>query len=345
MSELHLKNLLFSGRGSSALWAILKSIEKPHTKILLPVNICEIIIPVIQSVEMIPVFYDVNENTGNATLKDIENAYSGEETVLLAVHNFGQPLEIDIIASWAQQKKIFLIEDVCNALGASYKNIPLGLWGDAAIFSFGYVKIIEHGVGGAALIKDENLKNRVQDLISSLPEYSEVYVKQNNFFQEQVRKIRNEEDNLYNSDYKKLYTDYSSYLFYKISEEEIIQIITKLKFLQENIKHRVINADIYRQGIVSKKIIHPSNIDGRIYWRYNLLVESSIRDEVLLDLRNNNILASTWYPPIAHLFYDSFLENSFQGAYKFSKKIINLFVDYRVSEADILRTINLLNKI
>ena len=257
-------DFIFTGRGSTALWAILESLNQIGAKILLPVNICEIIYPVIIKSGMVPVFYDVDETCGNATLASIDAAYSGSETVLLAVHNFGAPLEIDRICEWAKSRKIFLIEDVCNALGAHFHNKALGSWGDAAIFSFGYAKIIEYGVGGAALVKDDVLKNLVSDAIESLDLPTVLHKNKDIELQTKLRVLRNDGRVYGPSVYVPLYNKYSEYFFYKISSNQVAGIQHELTGLSSNLKDRASKAFRYRNEIFSKKTKHIAEINGQI---------------------------------------------------------------------------------
>lgn len=342
--KIDISNFLFTGRGSSALYSILKSLDVSKKNILLPVNICEIVYPVVIKAGFTPVFYDVNGNTGNATLSTIKAAYLGNETVLLAAHNFGISLEIDEILNWTKANNIFLIEDVCNALGAVYKNKLLGTWGDAAIFSFGYVKIIEHGIGGAAIVKEPMLKKKVWEIMSSFENYSDLHKEKNDFYQSRIREIRQQNLKDKTNIYSSLYNEYSNYLFYKIDEKDKQEIIDQFSKLEDNLKQRDRNAYRYRSEINSNKLKHIDNVEGQIYWRYNMLVDSDIRENLITSLRKNNILVSTWYPPIIEFFIEHFDKKKYTGAYQFSKKVVNLFVDYRVSESDISKTIKLINK-
>jgi dTDP-4-amino-4,6-dideoxygalactose transaminase len=342
---INYSDFVFAGRASTALWAILKSLNRKGGKILLPVNICEIVYPIICKVGMVPVFYDVDEISGNATLKSIIAAYSGGENVLLAVHNFGAPLEIDRICEWAKEQRVFLIEDVCNSLGGSYHDKPLGSWGDAAIFSFGYAKIIEHGAGGAALIKDATLKDKVVNAVQSLELYSELHNTKNIEFQAKLRAIRNGGARMEPSVYVPIYEAYSHYLLYRIEPDHEEQIRSELTGLKSNLADRAGKSNRYRNEIVSKRIRHIDEVEGQIYWRYNLLVEPAYRPVLIEKLRLNELLVSTWYPPIASLFQNGVDENMYPGSRSFGAKVINLFVDYRVSQDDIERTVEIINRL
>lgn len=336
-------DFILTGRGSTALWAILKSLNKRHCKVLIPANICEIVIPIIHKAGMIPVYYDVDEALGISNLTNIIESYQGDEVALLAVHNFGLPLDIEAIASWAKEKNIFVIEDVCNAIGATYKNVPLGWWGDASIFSFGFAKIIEYGVGGALIIKDKNFEKEVLKTLTTLGEYSDFHKNKDIEFQTRLRQYRLDPKLQTPSIYCPLYNEYSSFLLYTISDLTKSNIKNEIIKLDENLNRRAEKALQYRTGITSSKISHLVEKNGQVYWRYNLLVEPSIKQDLVDELRKNKMLVSTWYPPVIELFEEKFNPSDFKGSVSFYKKIINLFVDFRVSENDILQTIKIIN--
>jgi dTDP-4-amino-4,6-dideoxygalactose transaminase len=344
MIKINYSDLVFSGRGLSALWAILVGLNKKKGRVLLPINICEIVYPIICKSGMVPVFYDVDKFTGNASLETIEAAYTGHEDVLLAVHNFGAPLEIDRITHWAAEHHIFLIEDVCNSLGASFSGKPLGTWGDAAIFSFGYAKIIEYGMGGAALIKDVHLRSKVESIIKSLTPFSKLHENKNIEFQEQLRRLRAGDILPSPSLYVPLYDSYCDYLLYRIGENQQKDILHLLCELESNVASREIKAQRYRNEIISDKIKHINHIDGQIYWRYNIMIEPPYRQKLIENLRLDKLLVSTWYPSILNLFQNHMEPGKFKGINDFESSVINLFVDNRVSQNDISRVVEVINK-
>ena len=291
-----------------------------------------------------PVFYDVNPGTGNSGLENIKARYTGEEAVLLAVHNFGVPLEIDLISEWAKENDIFLIEDVCNALGATCKNVPVGNWGDAAIYSFGYSKIIELGFGGGLTVRESGLRQKVEGLISSFDLYSELHKEADHEFQSKLRTLRKDPGNQMPEIYRPLYEDYAKFLIYRLDEQSVNLIKDALVDLDNILLSRYQKAMMYKNGISSSKISHVKEVPGQIFWRYNILVESEWRDELLKLLIDNNIWVSKWYPPVNKLFFEENESGSYPGAELFSKRVINLFVDERFSIAEVKRTISLINQ-
>jgi dTDP-4-amino-4,6-dideoxygalactose transaminase len=344
MKMIDLVEMLYTGRGSSALYAILNSISVTKRKILLPVNICEIVIPVIQLAGFSPVFYDVNPDTGNSGLENIKASYTGEEAVLLAVHNFGVPIEIDLISEWAKEKEIFVIEDVCNALGSTWKNLPLGNWGDAAIYSFGYSKIVELGFGGGLTVRESGLRQKVKELISSFDPYSDLHKEADHEFQSKLRILRKDPGNQKPEIYRPLYEDYAKFLIYRLDEQSVNLIKDALVDLDTILLSRHQKAMMYRNGISSSKISHIQEVPGQIFWRYNILVEPERRDELLKLLIDNTIWASKWYPPVNQLFFEDNESGAYPGAEQFSKRVINLFVDERFSMEEVKRTISLINQ-
>ena len=91
-----LNQFIFTSRGTSAIEALVKKAEN-ITHIMIPVNVCEIVIAPLLNLQVEITFYDVDKLTGNATLAHIKESYDETQTALLAVHNFGSPLAIDAI--------------------------------------------------------------------------------------------------------------------------------------------------------------------------------------------------------------------------------------------------------
>ena len=119
-------------------------------------------------------FVDIDPNDWNISLEQLENKLSFAESkgmlpkALVIVHFCGLPCHIQEIHSLCKQYRVYLIEDACHALGARYKNDPIGscLYSDVTTFSFHPVKSITTGEGGMALTNDEDLANNIRLLRS-----------------------------------------------------------------------------------------------------------------------------------------------------------------------------------
>jgi dTDP-4-amino-4,6-dideoxygalactose transaminase len=97
-----------------------------------------------------PVFADVEEGTFNLDPKAVEAAITPRTKGLVIVHLFGLPARMDELMAIARRHRLFVIEDCAQAVGARYQGTPVGLFGDAATFSFYPTKNLGGcGEGGA----------------------------------------------------------------------------------------------------------------------------------------------------------------------------------------------------
>lgn len=124
----------------------------------------------------IPVFVDVDPLTGNMDINQLEAAVTdltrGGEAgkkwlprigveghaklrAVLAVDVFGQPADYDRIVKITKEHGLVLIEDSCESLGAEYKSMKTGLFGDYGVFAFYPNKQITTGEGGMIVTNDE----------------------------------------------------------------------------------------------------------------------------------------------------------------------------------------------
>jgi dTDP-4-amino-4,6-dideoxygalactose transaminase len=112
----------------------------------------------------IPVFIDTEYETWNmdpAVLEKAFELYPDVKTVVL-VHLYGTPGKIDEIREICSQHGAILIEDAAESLGASYKGIQTGNFGNYNIISFNGNKIITGSAGGMLLTNDLEAANKVR---------------------------------------------------------------------------------------------------------------------------------------------------------------------------------------
>lgn len=126
----------------------------------------------------VPVFVDVDPLTGNIDPDLVADAAQNIEKYLprvgatgnsalkaiLPVDVFGQPADMDAINAVARQHGLAVIEDSCEALGATYKGQPAGILGDYGIFAFYPNKQITTGEGGVVITSDD----KAADLMRAL---------------------------------------------------------------------------------------------------------------------------------------------------------------------------------
>ncbi len=111
----------------------------------------------VQLVSAIPVFADVDINSGNISAETIALLITKKTKAIIPVHVGGWPCDMPEIMALANQHNIMVIEDCAQAHGAYIAGKPVGALGHAAIFSFCQDKIISTGgEGGMLLLDDES---------------------------------------------------------------------------------------------------------------------------------------------------------------------------------------------
>lgn len=112
-----------------------------------------------------PVLIDIEEKTYNIDPTKIESAITEQTKAIIPVHLYGHPADMDPILEIAKKRKIYVIEDACQAHGALYKGKKVGGFGQAACFSFYPGKNLgAYGEGGAVVTNDPNLAIRIKKL-------------------------------------------------------------------------------------------------------------------------------------------------------------------------------------
>jgi hypothetical protein len=99
----------------------------------------------------LPVFADVDRDSQNVTAETIRAILTPRTKAIILVHLAGWPCEMDSILALAKQHGLKVIEDCAQASGATYKQRPVGSFGDMAAFSFCTDKIMTTGGEGGML--------------------------------------------------------------------------------------------------------------------------------------------------------------------------------------------------
>ena len=111
-----------------------------------------------------PVFVDIETNSLNMDPLRVEEAITGRTRALLVVHNFGRAASMRPLLQLARAHHLRVIEDACEALGATYDGQYAGGFGDAAAFAFYPNKQITTGEGGMIVTRDAALAGRLRAL-------------------------------------------------------------------------------------------------------------------------------------------------------------------------------------
>ncbi len=108
-----------------------------------------------------PVFADIEKDTFNIDPDDIERKITDKTSCIIAVHCFGNPIDIERIETIAKKHNLRLLLDSAHALGSSYKGKPIGGFGDCEIFSLSGTKVITSAEGGLVSSNDQVLMDKM----------------------------------------------------------------------------------------------------------------------------------------------------------------------------------------
>ncbi|OFX56512.1 MAG: hypothetical protein A2046_14215 [Bacteroidetes bacterium GWA2_30_7] len=139
---------LNSGTSSLHLALVVAGI-KEGDEVILPAQTFVATGLVILQLKAKPIFADIDYLTGNISLESIKSKITSKTKAIIPVHWGGYPCDLDEINFIAKENNIIVIEDAAHALGATYKNRPIGNISDFTCFSFQAIKHLTTGDGGA----------------------------------------------------------------------------------------------------------------------------------------------------------------------------------------------------
>jgi len=110
-----------------------------------------------------PVLVDIHPQTYNIDVERIEEAITERTKVIMPVHLYGQPADMDAIQDIAKKHNLIIVEDACQAHGAKYKGKRIGSMGNPAAFSFYPSKNLGAcGDAGMVVTDDEDIANYIK---------------------------------------------------------------------------------------------------------------------------------------------------------------------------------------
>ena len=218
-----------------------------------------------------PVFVDIDADTFNIDPQKIEEAITPNTKAIIPVHLYGQACDMDRIMDIARRHNLRVIEDCCQAIGATYKGQKVGTFGDFGCYSFYPTKNLgTMGDGGLLTTNSESLRDRAIAL------------------RNHGGAVRYHHDEIgVNS---------------RLDEIQSAILRTKLPYIDEwNTKRRE-RAHIYNELFSScEDIVTPKELDDTycVYHQYTVKVPN--RDVIFEKLHEAGIGAMLYYPIPLHL--------------------------------------------
>ena len=155
-------HIVMTGSGRAGFRLLLESLDiPPGSEIIFPAYTFHIMPEVASECGLKPVFADVDPETWNIDPEKIVPLINKNTRAIMPTHLFGVPADMEKIGGIARKNGLFLFEDCAHALGALDGAEPVGNKGDAALFTFAMSKNMPCWGGGAIVVRDHNLAERM----------------------------------------------------------------------------------------------------------------------------------------------------------------------------------------
>jgi len=159
---------VLSNGGTTAMSASLHCLGVgPGDEVITTPNTFIATINVICNAHALPVFVDIDPDTGSIDAELIEDAITEHTKVILPVHLSGFPVDIEKIMSVADKYKVTVVEDACQSVFAEVNDKKVGTFGATGCISFQEWKSLVCGEGGAILGSDEQLMRRCAAFVNN----------------------------------------------------------------------------------------------------------------------------------------------------------------------------------
>ena len=275
--------------GNSALQISLMSLGiSDKSKVITPTNSFIASANCIRMVNAQPILSDIDSRDGCIDVSSVTE----KADAIIPVHIYGNPCDFDSVKSLAEEQKIPIIEDACQAHGAIFKGKKVGNLSDVGCFSFYPTKnMTVGGDGGMATTNNEEIALKIKSI------------------RDNGRKTKNEFDRL-------------GFTMRLNTVNAAIGRI-QLKYLDEKNSRRREIVGVYRKKLAEDCIL-PENINGKSVY-HQIVIKHEKRDEIRKKLTENGIGSAIYYEKPIHMqeIYQEYgltLPNS----EKFSKEIMSL---------------------
>jgi perosamine synthetase len=263
-----------------------------------------------------PKFVDIDPVTYNIDAQKLQDTIDSKTKALIVAHVFGLPCDMKTIVKVCEDRGVVLIEDACEALGASYDGRKVGAFGTSC-FSFYPNKVVTTAEGGMLCTNDDGLSSRVDSLRNQ---------------------GRSPNDWLEHT-----YVGYN----YRLSEVQAGIGVPQLRKLDRVNSIREKKAKMYAEMLRQYPQIRiPPNVEGRTWFAY--VVELDDRDRIGRELNASGIECKPYFPPV-HLQTPyrqiGFMEGDFPISESTSRRVLALPFFTQITSTQIRRVVATLGRL
>ena len=162
---LGVKNIVLVSNGTIALEIAYRALDLKGEVITTPFSFVATTSSLVTN-RLTPIFVDIDEKTFNLSPENIEEKITSKTSAILPVHVFGNACEVEEIEKIAKKSNLKVIYDAAHAFDVKYKDNSLLNYGDISTLSFHATKLFHTIEGGALIINDDELVQKVRYLIN-----------------------------------------------------------------------------------------------------------------------------------------------------------------------------------
>jgi len=287
------------GNGTDAIYIVLKALDiGENDEVITVANTWISTAETISQTGASPVFVDINPDTYNIEINDIEKKITNKTKAIIPVHLFGHAVNMKEIKRICEEYNLYLIEDCAQAHFAEFNNQKVGTFGDAATFSFYPGKNLgAYGDAGGIITNNKSLSEKVRIFANH-----GALVKHHH----SIPGINSRMDGI---------------------QAAVLNV--KLKHIDRWTKMRIKNASYYNEvldGIDGISIPTISDLSSHVYHLYVIRVDD--RKKIINYLSENNINTGIHYPtPLPFLNAYKYLNHKpedFPISWDYKDKILSL---------------------
>jgi perosamine synthetase len=280
---------------------------------------------VVEIVGAKPVFVDIDINTFNIDVNNIEAAISSKTKAIIPVHEFGLACDINEVCEIAEKYSLMVIEDAACALGATDHGKFVGSFGTVGSFSFHPRKAITSGEGGMLVTNDDALAKR-------------------------LRILRNHGIEMQDGKMEFVEAGFN----YRLTDFQAALVDSQFKRMKANLVYKASLANVYLESLSKNKCIQtpamPANKSHTWQSFHIILKDRSDRDSIISELKCKGI--GTNYGaqciPVQKYYLDKYqldCEKLFPNALTAYKQGLVLPLYEKMSKQDILIVSDTVNEI
>jgi dTDP-4-amino-4,6-dideoxygalactose transaminase len=180
--QFDVSQVFFVSSGKAAITVTLLSLAKIHPErklLIIPSFNCYSVPSAIYRAGLTVVPCDIDLGSLSFNMVELEKLlerHSDQVLAVFATHFWGLPIDISELKKRINDPFIYIIEDAAQAMGSSFKNKPVGTFGDIGIFSLSRGKALSAGEGGIIITDNKKVANSIHSVLEGVSEYSSIQI-------------------------------------------------------------------------------------------------------------------------------------------------------------------------